>query len=90
MLARKGSVQFANGLLQERKLNFQGIDASANGCTYTVNEFPARKASEMFVDIGASFNGTLPGRVFDPSSLRLYFEDINESRIRGKQRLEAG
>ena len=90
MFARKGSVQFADGLLQERKLNFQCVDASANGCAYTVNEFPARKASKMFVDIGASFDDTVPGWVFDPGSLRLYFDDIDESSVRGQQRLEAG
>jgi len=46
-------------LAEERKLNFQCVDASANGCAYTVNEFPARKASKMFVDIGASFDDTV-------------------------------
>ena len=90
MLARKGSVQFANGLLQERKLNFQSIDASAHGCTNAVNEFPARKTGKMFVDIGTSFDNTVPGWVFDPGSLRLYFDDIDESSVRGQQRLEAG
>jgi len=25
---------------------------------------------------------------FDPGSLRLYFDDIDESRVRGEQRLE--
>ena len=84
MFARKGSVQFANGLLQERKLHVQGVDASADGCAYTVNEFPARKTGKMFVDIGASFDDTVPCWVFDPSSLRLYFDDIDESSVRGE------
>jgi hypothetical protein len=44
----------------------------------------------MFVDIGASFDDTVPGWVFDPGSLGLYFDDIDESSVRGEQRLEAG
>jgi hypothetical protein len=90
MLACKGSAQFADSLLQQRKLKFQSIRTSANRRAYAVNEFPARKSRKMFVHIGASFNDTGPRGVFDPGSLRLYFEDIDKSRVRSKQRLEAG